>query len=318
MNKPDNSQAQSPHSPPLKKGGEGGFIKEGGFKKFLITGSNGQVAYDLKRLLKLKNISYISMARDELNIADFESVHGAMKMFKPDIVINTAAYTQVDRAEQEKEQAYAANFHGAKNLALACQEMKSLLIHLSTDYVFDGQSTTPYSESDDVDPINLYGESKLQGEQAIQEYCEKYMILRVSAVFGIHGNNFVKTILRLARERDELRVVADQMTCPTSASSIAEIILKLCENPHWGLFHFCESPMISWHDFAKTIIDIASNYERFRIKNLQAITTEDYPTPAKRPQYSVLNCEKIRNIFGIHQSNWSTGLNDVLKQIYTT
>lgn len=295
--------------------------------KIFITGGGGQVAYDLKRIvmpakadIQSSSTQYQVYAPNhaDVSISDFNSLKSAITTFNPDIVINTAAYTQVDRAEQEKELALATNFQGAKNLADICEQLQVPLIHLSTDYVFDGNANKPYSESDSVSPINFYGETKWRAEDYIQQQCEKHIILRVSAVFGLHGTNFAKTILRLAKERDELRVVADQTSCPTSAASIAEIVMTLCENPKWGLFHYCGSPAVTWYDFAKSIIETASTYEKLRITNLHAITTAEYPTPAKRPKYSVLNCEKIQTIYNIQQPNWKTGLHDVIKQLYSS
>ena len=284
--------------------------------RLLITGGSGQVAYDLARLASYHHTIF-SPARDELCITDLNAVREAIRLFSPDIVINTAAYTAVDRAEEEREVALSVNFEGAKNLAIACEEMQCPLIHLSTDYVFNGETKTPYTESDEVNPINFYGESKWKGEEAIRQYCEKSIIVRVSAVFGVQGNNFVKTILRLAKTRDELRVVGDQYTCPTSADSIAEMILTLCINPRWGLFHYCGMSSVNWYDFAEVIIQQASVYETFSLKKLEKILTKEYVTPAKRPLYSVLACEKIQHTFGIQQPDWKKGLNNVIRLLYT-
>jgi dTDP-4-dehydrorhamnose reductase len=284
--------------------------------KILITGGNGQVAYDVKRLAYHHIIH--APTHQELSISNFSAVHDAIENFKPQIVINAAAYTQVDRAEQDSENAFAANRVGAKNLAIVCEKFHIPLLHLSTDYVFNGENKNPYIEKDSVAPINIYGESKLRGEEEIQKHCENYVILRVSGVFGVHGVNFVKTMLRLAREREELRVVSDQQTCPTSAADIAATLLALCENPRSGIFHYCGSTAVSWYEFAKSIIKNANQYEKLKVKNIIAIPTSDYPTPAKRPVYSVLNCEKINKNFGIQQPDLEKGLDHVISTLYAT
>lgn len=283
--------------------------------KILITGGAGQVAYDLKRLASRQDV--FAPTREELDIADYDAVYNVIKRIKPDVVINTAAYTQVDRAEQEIQNAFVANFYGPKHLAILCEEFKCRLLHLSTDYVFDGQLNRPYLETDSVSPINVYGESKLRGEEEIQGNCRRYLILRVSAVFGVHGNNFVKTMLRLAREKEMLRVVADQVTCPTPAADIAATLLALCDFQTAGIFHYCGTNPISWYEFAKQTIAKAKQYETLRVKEIQAITTSEYPTAAKRPAYSVLNCEKIKSIYGINQPNWELGLDHVISTLYT-
>jgi dTDP-4-dehydrorhamnose reductase len=287
--------------------------------RILVTGGNGQLAFDLKQIGAASDGFFTMYApgRDELDITNFQLVHDCLDRIKPDFVINTAAYTQVDRAEEDAEHAFAVNRDGAKNLAILCEKFKCPLIHISTDYVFDGMGQRPYKEIDPVAPVNLYGESKLRGEVAIQAHCEKYIILRVSAVFGFHGHNFVKTMLRLAREKEELRIVADQMTCPTSAASIAEVLLQICSNPQWGVFHYCGASVVSWYDFARSIFEIACEHETLRVKHVQAVTTNDYPTLAKRPLFSVLNCDKLKETFGIQQPQWKIGLNDVINSLYT-
>jgi len=288
--------------------------------KILVTGGKGQLAYELIRLTKDKKFSHheiYSPSKEELNISDFIRVAQVFENFRPDIVINTAAYTQVDRAQTEIDCAFATNFHGAKNLAIVCKEFNCALIHLSTDYIFDGSNKQSYIETDPVAPLNIYGESKWQGEEYISRYCNKYIILRVSAVFGSHGNNFVKTILKLAKERDNLSIVADQVTCPTPAADIARILLLLCDNPQWGIFNYCGAPATNWYQFAEHIIKEASQYDTFEIKKLNNILTCEYPTPAKRPLYSVLNCQKFKTTFGIEQPSWELGLKNVIRELYS-
>lgn len=283
--------------------------------KILITGGAGQVAYDLKRLATQHDV--FVPTREELDIADYDAAYNVIQRIKPDVVINTAAYTQVDRAEQEIQKTFSANFYGPKHLAMICEEFQCRLLHLSTDYVFDGQLNRPYLETDAVSPINVYGESKLRGEEEIQRHCQQHLILRVSAVFGVHGNNFVKTMLRLAHEKEILRVVSDQITCPTPAADIAATLLALCDFKTAGIFHYCGTNPISWYEFAKQTIAKAGRYETLHVKEIQAITTSEYPTAAKRPAYSVLNCEKIKSIYGINQPNWELGLDHVISTLYT-
>lgn len=287
-------------------------------KKILITGGNGQLAHDLIRYAKAYQYQVFAPSRQTLDICNELVVNAAMDHFKPDIVINAAAYTKVDFAEQEVLRVMEVNCEGAKNVAIACEKKRCLLIHVSTDYVFDGKATIPYRETDLVSPINIYGKSKLLGEQAIQQCNTNHIILRVSGVFGVHGINFVKTILRLAKEREVLRVVSDQLTCPTPSAAIAETLIKIADNPRQtGLFHYCSTPATSWHAFATAIINKARHHETLLTKTIEAIETIDYPTPAKRPHYSVLNCEKIEKTFDIKQPQWETGLNNVIQSLYS-
>ncbi len=283
--------------------------------KILLTGANGQIAYDLQRIAA-RSFNLLALTRQQLEIADLTAVSHVMQQFKPDVVINAAAYTQVDLAENNHEQVYASNVIGAKNLAIVCEQQQCPLMQLSTDYVFDGQAQMPYVETDLVAPINYYGISKAQAEQEIQKNCEKSSILRVSAVFGVHGNNFVKTILRLAKEKEELRIVADQISCPTPAAAIAETLLKMCVELPQGIFHYCGAPAVSWYDFARTITQCASASMSLQIKNIHAIPAVEYPTSAKRPAYSVLNTKKIQSVLGVDQPQWEIGLNDVIKTLY--
>jgi dTDP-4-dehydrorhamnose reductase len=287
-------------------------------KKIFITGGNGQVAYELVQLFREKNITFIALTREELDITQETAVNKAIQHFKPDAVINAAAYTKVDLAEKEPHLAYAVNSDGPKHLAKACRILQCPLIHLSTDYVFDGAQTTPYLETDPVMPINIYGLSKQQGEAAVKNECEQSVILRVSGVFGVHGHNFVKTILRLAKEKDTLRIVSDQVICPTPARSIAEAIYQILLNPCWGTYHYCGSKPTNWHALTEIIVQKALEVNQpLLVKKIEAITTKEYPTPAKRPHYSVLNCQRIADTFGIKQPDWEQGLTNVIYQLST-
>ena len=274
--------------------------------KALITGANGQVAFELQRYAGERTIT--ALTKEQLDITHPDTL---IQSIRPDVVINTAAYTKVDDAEKNPELAFAVNRDGAKNLAIACEKMQCPLIHLSTDYVFDGQKQTPYLEEDLVMPLSIYGKSKWEGEEAVRDHCEKHIIIRTSGVFGVQGNNFVKTMLRLAKQNLKPRVINDQITCPTPASDIAKMLWQVCEKltsvHEWGTYHFCATPAVSWYEFASNIIDA-----------VESIPTTDYPLPATRPKYSVLDCQKIKKIFNIQQPNWQKGLKDVVDELSTT
>jgi dTDP-4-dehydrorhamnose reductase len=288
--------------------------------KLLITGANGQVGSEIVKLCVLEKINIIPLDHQQCDIADLNAVENNLKKYKPDIVINAAAYTAVDRAETEPDKAYAVNTQGAANLATVCAKLSIPLIHISTDYIFDGNNVKPYTEKDTAAPNGVYAISKWQGEQAVREICKQHIIVRVSWVFGAHGHNFVKTILRLAQEREELKIVADQFGCPTFAGYIAEVLIHIAKqiNPQfhqWGTYHYCDLPETNWYSFAESIVKFARDKYTLRVKNVMPITTAEYPTPVKRPAYSVLNCQKIEKIFGIKQQNWLSGLEDMLFEL---
>lgn len=289
--------------------------------KILVTGANGQLGQELINLKS--NHRIMGLTRTQLDITDAEQVRTAIKALAPDLIINAAAYTQVDKAEQELKLAFAINRDGAGNVARGCAEKNIPLIHLSTDYVFSGEQAVPYREEDATGPINVYGQSKLVGEQAVQQLLDNGIILRVSSVFSFYGNNFVKTILRLAREREQLRIVADNTISPTSAYDIAEALLKIvdainnnAQNNYAGIYHFCSHDPASWYQFAEEIIQQAAHYENLKVKELEAITSAEYPTPAKRPAYSVLNTTKLQQTFSVRIPSWRDGLTKILTRIY--
>ncbi len=286
------------------------------FPRIVLTGANGQIGTSLHHHPRATAFHLMTYSHAELDITDFSSVENALTKLAPDVVINVAAYTAVDKAEQERELAMRANQLGAKHLAIACKHNQIPLIHLSTDYIFDGTTPSPYQENDKANPINVYGESKWLGEQAVREHCEQHVILRVSGVFSEYGNNFVKSILRLAKEKKELRVVADQVTCPTYAGDIASALFSIVQQtPHFGTYHYCNASPVSWHQFATAIIHTAKQYQPLLVEEVKAITTADFPTLATRPAYSVLNCEKIEKDFGIKQAKWDDALTTVIPQL---
>ncbi len=284
--------------------------------KLLITGSRGQLGTELMRLGSSHDL--LGVDQDELDITDADAVRNTVRTFAPDAVINAAAYTAVDKAESDQQAAFAVNRDGAGNLAVVCEKACIPLIHYSTDYVFDGAKQGAYTEEDRVSPLGIYGESKLAGEQAVQACCSRYVILRTSWVFSAHGNNFVKTMLRLAGEREELGVVVDQYGKPTSALELARVTLEILPhlNHQWGIYHLAQPEVTSWHGFAGTIFDVANALDMpLKIERFKAITTEEYPTPARRPINSALNCNKLEEVFGISIEPWQQSLAQVIKEL---
>lgn len=277
----------------------------------LVTGSSGQLGQSLQFIApNYPQIDFVFCDSKILDITNFENCEAIFSKFNPDFCINAAAYTAVDKAESEPEKAFAINVTGAKNLAEVSKKFDTVLLHISTDFVFDGNKKTPYLEQDLPNPTGVYGQTKLDGEKAIQEVWEKHFIVRTSWVYSQFGNNFMKTMLRLASERDTISVVNDQIGTPTNAVDLAEILLKLvtehsklnAENLY-GIYNFSNEGQCSWYDFAKKIFEI----NNISI-NLLPIPTTSFPTPAKRPSFSVLDKIKIKTIFGIEINNWEESL----------
>jgi len=286
--------------------------------KLLVIGAKGQVGRELMGQGQDHGFSMDGLDIEDLDITDALAVVMAIRKHGPGIVINAAAYTAVDQAETDSSGIFAVNCNGVANLARSCAEGDIPLIHISTDYVFDGESATPYQESDTPNPLNIYGKSKLAGEQEVRHLCRKYVILRTSWLFSSHGQNFVKTMLRLGENHETLHVINDQLGCPTPAEDLADVILRMSRyicsgaNSVWGTYHYCGAGAVSWYGFAEEIFACARQYHPVVLKELFPITTEDYPLPAKRPAYSVLNCQQIRQVFGIKQLDWRTGLRKVI------
>jgi len=281
----------------------------------LVTGANGQLGQSLQFIApNYPEIEFVFSGVAELDITNTENCQAIFEQYKPDFCINTAAYTAVDKAESELEKAYLINVEGAKNLAIACKKHNAILLHISTDFVFDGTKKTPYTEEDIPNPTGVYGQTKLDGEKGIQVNCENYFIIRTAWVYSQFGNNFMKTMLRLASERDKLSVVNDQIGTPTNAVDLAEVLVKIVQSPNiqhptsniFGIYNFSNEGQCSWFDFAKEI---------FRLNNvsidLQPIPTNAYPTPAKRPAYSVLDKKKIKNVFEIEINSWQMSLKNM-------
>ena len=293
-------------------------------KKILLTGVNGQVGHALKS--KLSQYEVIALSREQLDLTKTHDIKRIVREIKPDLIINPAAYTAVDKAESEPELAYAINAAAPQILAEEAARLNAAMIHFSTDYVYDGSKISAYIETDAVNPVSVYGKSKLLGEDAIRQVALPHLILRTSWVYGTYGKNFLKTILRLAAERDVLRIVGDQFGAPTSSESIAEAVISLVDSwqcsqeNHTGVYHFTNGGETSWHGFSCEIINeynqLASGKSWPALKtNIQAITaisTADYPTPATRPANSRLDNTKLKQTFDIALPSWQQGLQQVI------
>ena len=274
-------------------------------KTILITGANGQLGSEIKYLSQFHNLSFLFTDIDELNITSIDDIRAFFASHKIDFVVNCAAYTAVDKAEEEKKQAELVNHTAARNLANISKEFKAKLIHISTDFVFDGNSSIPYSEKDKTNPVSVYGTTKLAGEKAVLKYGREIIILRTSWLYSSYGNNFFKTILRLSKERDSLGIVFDQIGTPTYARDLAETILHIINSGNFlsGIFHYSNEGVASWYDFAKAIVEMGG------LKcNIYPIETSKYPTPAKRPSFSLLNKTKIKSVYNINIPDWKKSL----------
>ena len=285
--------------------------------KILILGSQGQLGRCLYDQFSQTDYELIYHSRADTDIADLTETSENLIALNPDIVVNATAYTAVDLAETHESLAYQVNHFAVDNLAKQCEKIGSFLIHVSTDYVFDGTASRPYKEQDKTNPQSVYGASKLAGEIAIQRTDCRFLIIRTSWVFSEYGNNFFKTMLRLGAERETLSIVGDQIGCPTYAQDIASLIVDLIPriekgSVESGIYHFCGDTACSWYQFAKEIFAQADQLGYRTPKQVQSIATKDYPTPAKRPGYSVFDCTKIENTFNISRSNWRFGIDRVL------
>lgn len=286
----------------------------------LVFGANGQVGFELMRAAWAPGLTPVGLTRADGDVTDVQAVAAAMATHRPALVVNASAYTAVDKAESEAERAYSVNRDGPAHLARVCAAAGVPLIHLSTDYVFDGTSKTePWREDDPVAPQGVYAASKLAGEEAVRAVQPDHVILRTAWVFGAHGHNFVKTMLRLARERDELRVVADQHGCPTPAAAIAAAIATIARvrlTGGWtpGVFHYAGAPATTWHGFAERVVERAAG-RIGRKPPVRAIATADFPTPARRPANSALDAARIGQAYGIAPADWMDGLDRMLDEI---
>lgn len=293
--------------------------------KILLTGCDGQVGWELARaLLPLGEI--IAVNRTQADLADLDGLRHAVQKYNADVIVNAAAYTAVDKAETEKDLAFLINAEAPGVLAEAAKKTGALLIHYSTDYVFDGTKTSAYTEDDVPNPVNSYGQSKLAGEQAIQASGVDYLILRTSWVYAARGHNFLKSILRLAAEREELNIVADQIGSPTWARLIAETTAHILRQSllerreggfNSGLYHLTSAGETSWHGFARMIVDVAKRQQNQALKNriINPIATTAYPLPAKRPANSRLATGRLEQHFGLTMPAWDQALTLCIKDI---
>jgi dTDP-4-dehydrorhamnose reductase len=282
----------------------------------LIFGSEGQVARELCARCERFGLPIRPMGRKEADITNAKDVETAISEVKPSLVVNAAAYTHVDRAEAEAEAAFLANATGPGVIARASAAAEVPLLHISTDYVFDGSKLGAYLEDDPISPINIYGKSKAKGETLIRSTLREHVILRTSWVFGIYGANFLKTMLRLGQDRDELRIVADQRGSPTGTAELAEAILIVARHLSkrqaiWGTYHFCGGGVTSWYGFAEKIFEVQAELIGHRPR-LVPITTSQYPTAARRPANSQLDCTKFAQTFGVRAPHWQEQTRNVV------
>jgi dTDP-4-dehydrorhamnose reductase len=286
--------------------------------RILVTGSTGQLGFEVVRTFSPSGHEIIAPERSELDFLNPGQVAERVRRLQPDWVINCAAYTQVDRAESEVEQAFVINRDSAGQLAGAVAGYGGNLLHVSTDFVFDGKQSRPYREDDVARPLGVYGRSKREGEQAVRSALPEATILRTAWVYGVHGHNFVKTILRVAREGKPLRVVDDQVGSPTWARDIAGAIGTLVQNRASGTYHYTSAGSTSWHGFATAIL-AGAEAAGFALEttSVEAIPTSGYPTPAQRPAYSVLDTGKIQSLLTAPIPHWRDSLNRMLKELQT-
>jgi len=292
--------------------------------KVLIAGYKGQLGNDLMDCALRRGIDAVGADRPDYDITTGESVEQLFSQAGPfDVAINAAAYTAVDQAESDGDIAYAVNRDGAGNLARACAQHGIPLIHISTDYVFAGLQTRPYTPSDPVGPQGVYAQSKAAGEEVVRRRLDRHLIIRISWLFGLYGNNFVKTMLRLGREKQMIKVVDDQIGSPTYAGDLAAALLQVAEQIHggltaWGTYHYCNQGALTWYAFTRKIFAFARPYEKLTIRDVVSILTAHYPTPAPRPHYSVLDCSSFDQTFGIPRRPWEAALKEMLAALYSS
>ncbi|MES0857705.1 dTDP-4-dehydrorhamnose reductase [Geobacillus sp. G4] len=276
--------------------------------KIVVTGANGQLGQELVRQLQQTNFELYPFTKSDLDITNGNIVNEVITKIKPDIIINAAAYTKVDQAEVEEETAYLVNAFGQRNLAVAAEKVGAKICYISTDYVFDGNSTVPYREYDQTNPLGVYGKSKLVGEELTKSLCSRYFIVRTAWVYGEFGQNFVKTMLRLAKEKEEIGVVNDQIGAPTYTVDLTRFIIELVQTEKFGIYHCTNSSSCSWYEFAKAIFEESN----ISVK-VNPITTEQFPRPAERPKYSVLDNFAMKvNGFQMLR-HWREALKEFLK-----
>jgi dTDP-4-dehydrorhamnose reductase len=288
--------------------------------KVLLTGSKGQLGQEVEKLGMNAGLDIIPMDLPEIDITDSEMLTQIFSDLKPSIVINAAAYTAVDLAETQKDICYAVNSAGPANLTQLCDKYNARLIHISTDYVFDGKGNTPYQEDDPVSPVNVYGHSKAEGESAVIAGSGKHLVLRTSWLYGRYGKNFVKTMLRMGQEKKVIKVVNDQYGCPTCAYDLAKVIIIIAQqleskSDTWGIYQYCGNGITTWYDFAVSIFQFAGEIGFNKIPVITSIPTSQFPTAAKRPLYTALDCSKTKSSFGVEIYPWRQSLKKTIQQI---
>ena len=289
--------------------------------RILVSGANGQLGRELMRLGTRAGLHMIPAARPNLDITRPASVAAAVRDPAPDLVVNAAAFTDVDGAETQVRTTFQVNRDGPAYLAAACADVAIPLIHISTDYVFDGLKNEPYVEADPIAPVGVYARSKAEGEAQVRALIREHFILRTSWLFSPFGRNFVKTMLRLGKEREGLTVVADQFGTPTSASDLAEAILAMAalirrnDAPLWGTYHYAGQGVASWYRFAQKIFEIAAGLGLFEPPPIEPVSSDQYPTRARRPPYSALDCTLIRQKLDIVCRPWPESLKTVMQRI---
>ncbi|MCM8569630.1 dTDP-4-dehydrorhamnose reductase [Gramella jeungdoensis] len=281
-------------------------------KTILVSGANGQLGQCFqKHAKKYPNYKFLFCSSRELDITDKESLRRTFEKNKPDYFINTAAYTNVEQAEKEKEKAFDVNAEAAGNVAEICKKHDTTLFHFSTDYVFNGKASKPYQETDEVEPINVYGASKLKGEEKIQAILDKYFIFRTSWLYSEFGHNFFNTILRKANENAELNITTSQLGTPTNANDLAEFVLKIIDSAseEYGLYHFSNLGEATWYDFAEEILNYSKKMDQVTLNK-----TGFFKTLAERPPYSVLSKEKAQKKFGFRILDWKESLHSLIDE----
>ncbi|WP_336046126.1 dTDP-4-dehydrorhamnose reductase [Solibacillus ferritrahens] len=277
--------------------------------KIFVTGISGQLGYDVLEEGKKRGFDIVGTSSKELDITNKQAVKNYITSVNPDVIIHCAAYTAVDKAEEERDICYNVNVNGTKYLAEAAAELQAKFVYISTDYVFDGQGNQPFKETDKTNPIGFYGETKLQGEQEVQQLLEKYFIVRISWVFGKNGHNFVKTMLRLAESNEIVSVVGDQLGSPTYTVDLANVLLDMIQSEEYGIYHASNEGFCSWAQFAEAIFEMES-----KATAVNAITTAEYPTKAKRPANSKMDKSKLAEVFAILPT-WQDALSRYLKEL---
>ncbi len=291
--------------------------------KIVLLGKNGQVGSNILKKNKDYLFNLFSFSRRELDISNFQDFESKINIIKPDVIVNATAYNFVDLAEENETEAFKVNQDALDFISTFCNKLNIPLIHISTDFVFDGNSSQPYKEDDKVNPLNIYGKSKVGGEDVIKKNLDKHIIIRTSWVFSEIGSNFLKTILKLLETKKSISIVNNQIGSPTSANSISDIIMKILKiysnnkSLKWGTYHFSGYPYCSWYEFAN---EISSQYLKFsgslNCASLVPIDSNSYNSKALRPKNSRLNCSKINKIFGFKQDDWKESLNVILRNIY--